>query len=489
MRLATSCCIFLWILALLSAQIAVTNARLYLTTKNNTVIKLSTLDYFLYRQPYYHYEGAGVQWSWADNGTSCAFQPAHSSDSQLQTIAKMQSSHPDVGLFVDADEAANAGCQTIAQIGLATTKLSAQFVQSNYPPIKLIVLMKITNDTAPYWGPNSLEYVSYKPTSIPDGPPSIDIAMLDQWASQTFLDAKLTNKSVFHFMAEQEPGPWNQIFLGPKFIGYQWAYFAVISGALLYAWSRVIMLFVLRILPQDIRLIAFIITSIYCLILLFYLTAQTISYKQEIIDAVVYGLSSISLIIIIFRWASHCKNIFSNISLVCFQITIVISIMLAIIIFIMNMIISCGGIELRKYIMASFIGCYIMPFFPLASFINFGGFAIWFGCCAYRMKDYRELRARFIQLTLFSTIASITFIYTMLDNLLLALELKNVQNETITKTALFYIFGHTALLIRALVCLTILGVRWPKLRSRKNTTLEIDINSIQVKSPFTAMPK
>jgi hypothetical protein len=90
------------------------------------------------------------------------------------------------------------------QLGLAVEKTSKDLVGANFPPINLIVVMQFSNNTAPIWGPLTLMYRTVEPSRIPEGPPAIPVALLDQWASITFY--KRYNPKVdltFHVTAEE----------------------------------------------------------------------------------------------------------------------------------------------------------------------------------------------------------------------------------------------------------------------------------------------
>jgi hypothetical protein len=42
-----------------------------------------------------------------------------------------------------------------------------------------------------------------KASKTPEKPSSIDIALLDQWSSQTFYDSVFAREDMFHFIAEE----------------------------------------------------------------------------------------------------------------------------------------------------------------------------------------------------------------------------------------------------------------------------------------------
>ncbi|KAI9593317.1 hypothetical protein BDF19DRAFT_497784 [Syncephalis fuscata] len=73
------------------------------------------------------------------------------------------------------------------------------------------------------------------------------------------------NYTNFHYTAEQEPNPWNEIFFSHTYIAYKWTYFAIVLGVLLYACTRTIMLARFKLLKRNLLLIAFVISIIYCI--------------------------------------------------------------------------------------------------------------------------------------------------------------------------------------------------------------------------------
>ncbi|RKP26589.1 hypothetical protein SYNPS1DRAFT_27730 [Syncephalis pseudoplumigaleata] len=362
------------------------------------------------------------------------------------------------------NDALQVGCETVAQVDRAASHLSQQLEAHGYARIQLLVLMKLTNNTEPYWGPNTDEYISHEPTRIPDGAPSMDVSLLDQYASYALVhNYHLTTGASFNFTAKEdggrvEQGPWNRVFLSSLFVAYQWTYFAVLTAMLLYAWSRILMLAVLRILPYDLRLLSIVVTSIYCLSRSRHPTKQPYANLSHHPDSAA-GIPGDSANVLQDR-DHHLGHLLP-----------------------IGRIISHYPAAMLKYTLESnFFGMYVIPFLPLISFVTFGSFAIWFGWSAYQMRYYRELCGRFLQLSIFSTLASLTFVVTMLDNMVGSFNLFEAQHQSVRRTILFHIFGHTTLLIRAVVCLTVLGVRWPQLKRRKRTMLDLD-ESIRDRKP------
>jgi hypothetical protein len=158
-----------------------------------------------------------------------------------------------------------------------------------------------------------------------------------------------------------------------------------------------------------------------------------VSYVYEIIAAIVYCLSVISFFIILIQWwvtsvtpncvlirklrSIYCKTIFSTISIACFRMAVTVCFLLLLTMFIMNLLTICCGSKLKRELESSIFGAYIVSFFPLISFVIFAGFgklfnyttrlnlyntnyyyciAIWFGWCAFQMRNYHELRIQLI---------------------------------------------------------------------------------------------
>ncbi|KAI9599204.1 hypothetical protein BDF19DRAFT_419500 [Syncephalis fuscata] len=160
----------------------------------------------------------------------------------------------------------NSGCITIAQ---AIEQLSRQLVEQKLPPIKLIIMMALlvsleVNNTIPYWGLNAPWYATSSPFKIPDGPPSIDIALLDDKVLPKIVDI-IREELVFAFQIEEEPGPWNELFLSTGYTAFRWICFVLVLCVFIYAYARVAMLIKYASIAKNLQLVAFIFGSLSCI--------------------------------------------------------------------------------------------------------------------------------------------------------------------------------------------------------------------------------
>ncbi|RKP09976.1 hypothetical protein THASP1DRAFT_22243 [Thamnocephalis sphaerospora] len=177
-------CLRIILLMAVLACVQLTHAHLT-ATWNSTTLKVPTMDYIMHRTPYYKRDGLAIRWPWAVNSI-----------------------------------------ETLAQIGIAAQRVGSEFQRLGYPSPSLIVVAAFSNSTLPLWGPNTPAYYTATP-SIPDGPPVIDVALLDQWASERFHPKLGDVPSVFAFSAVQERGVWNDIYLSAGYTAYIWILFVV----------------------------------------------------------------------------------------------------------------------------------------------------------------------------------------------------------------------------------------------------------------------
>ncbi|KAI8055420.1 hypothetical protein BDF22DRAFT_677063 [Syncephalis plumigaleata] len=370
--------------------IATVNGVVVINTSNGTMT-LPSSDYFYHPPPHYTRNGTGILWPIARNSTDCSFMTVNKADESVQMAAQSASRYPDLILFVYWSKAAPAGCYTLAQLGLAVEKTSKELVDANFPPINLIVVMQFSNNTAPIWGP-----------------PAIPVALLDQWASTTFY--KKYNPAVdltFHVTAEEELGPWNEIFLAPGFITYQWLYFSLIF--------------------------------------------------QIITDL----MSVLSFDLILFYWSIRGQRMIANYILIGFRVLLGLHMLTLIICTIFPIMLNLTWQLDEPSQGVLVVTTYIMPNITLISMIIFAIFAIWFSWCAYRVKRHPMACYRFIQLSVFSALASIAYAISTAQNYYVSFTPRRAATQTIEVYIVFYVLNHTVLLIRSLICLSILGLNWP----------------------------
>ncbi|RKP09322.1 hypothetical protein THASP1DRAFT_22816 [Thamnocephalis sphaerospora] len=408
-----------WLAPLLLAWLAcVQLASAHLTaTWNGTTLALPTMDYLMHRTPFYNRSGLAVLWPWVRNSSDCAMRPVDPNQQTVKLGATEAAQYPDTALIVYWSTAAMSGCKTLAQVGLAAQSAGKEFEQLGYPPLSLVIMIVFSNDTVPVWGPSTLMYRSTTP-SIPDGPPVVDMALLNQWDSLSFYRQFRAVPFSVRFRAMEEHGVWNDAYLSPGYTMYIWLLFTLVLLAFLYALARFFRLIVLRKTPDGLRLVIVVLTFIYCVFLLAYFVITNLSFVGRIIEDIVMLLSVSALELLLWRWALRAKNVFSRITIVIFLGCVALHLLMILGLFALNAYIALTWqyeeLSSAVYVLVR----YVAPVIPLIGVIIFGGFA--------------PLHTRY-----------------------LVLHMRVPCSPPYRGT-------HTLPAVRALVCLAVTGIRWPK---------------------------
>ncbi|RKP25577.1 hypothetical protein SYNPS1DRAFT_28688 [Syncephalis pseudoplumigaleata] len=257
------------------------DALITIRTPNDTEITYPTSDYFMYHQPYYYYSGVSLYWPWNKAAGSCSMEHGSKINEYSGNVTQSLRTYSTLSITVSNVDAVMSGCITLAQVsasagtadiaytvwqvGLAVKALSRQLVELQYPPIKLFVFMDslslVTKQEELPWAPFSPWFRTTRPESASDGPPAVDVALLDKDAAR-YLTSIYSVGAVLKVDIEQEAGPWNDIYLSPGYTAYKWILFALVICALLYAYARLFKLIQLWILPERIELAMFAFASI-----------------------------------------------------------------------------------------------------------------------------------------------------------------------------------------------------------------------------------
>ncbi|KAI8057812.1 hypothetical protein BDF22DRAFT_730598 [Syncephalis plumigaleata] len=377
-------------------------------------------------------------------------------------------SFPDVAIVLDMDDARNAGCHTLAQMGIEVDALSREFIRAKVPPVKLMIVTVTTNGSTPYWGSNAYGYQTSNPSSVPDGPPVVATALLDQSASQVLYHAAIPAYRRFYFKATEEPGPWNDMFLSSKFIVAQNIAFSLTLVSLLYVCARVYQQIKLRVFSRDLYFIIFIMFVIQSVVLLVYWKTIEVSYCGLIIKEMTVYLSRFTYSVALLYWAIQSKNLIGRIASVLFRLVIVLDIASVNVIFILNMCLINYDEMQRIEMDNNVIWQNIMPSLPISGMIIFNVFGIWFMWYAYQMRIYKNHCTNLLKLVVFIewtclvyTACSVRFFMQSFTNYV-------YNQETINEAAIIEIAEYTALLLRTFGCLATMGLTWPT--SRVNDT-------------------
>ncbi|KAI9594404.1 hypothetical protein BDF19DRAFT_444717 [Syncephalis fuscata] len=454
----------------------IVDARLIAYVANQTLV-LPTSDYFLHHEPYYTRNGTGILWPFATNTTDCVFRTVDPTNKAVQTAARQAAPYPDLALFVYWSVASKAGCYTIAQVGKAIEQTSRELELANLPAVNLIVIMNFSNNTAPLWGPGTLVYRTVEPSKIPEGPPEIPLVLLDQWASlQFFQTYKPASQLTFRFMEKNEPGPWNELFLSTGYVAYQWIYFAIILALMTYTSVRFGRLVKLKMTPKSFRLAVFIIANINAIFLLVNIVMGAESFAGKLIQLIVSTIAVINFDLILVYWSVRGRAMFSFVTVIIFRAILIIHMIgLAICtVFLFKLSLSW---QLDDDNVAANVAKYVMPHVALVSTIIFGIFAIWFAWCAYRVKKHSKACYRFIQLSIFSALAAVTYTLVTVQSYYGTFSAPREASVSLELTAVFYAFNYTIPLIRVIVCLCVLGLNWPMPKSTQRPRAVLSDNN------------
>ncbi|KAI8055352.1 hypothetical protein BDF22DRAFT_676707 [Syncephalis plumigaleata] len=452
----------LWTLLLgVLIQIIHINARLTITANNNNLtVNLQSYDFFLYREPYYKLRGIGLEWGIQpiSDGGICRFQPLNNSDTAF--VKAMQTASPNINLAVVVEMYTffGRGCTSRAKAQKALNKLSGQLVEAGYAPVSLLVITNVPDLYTPRWDANFIgqSFFGLGSTSSYVYTP---ITLLP-FEDTSFLRNALKKKgTVFTYTAEEDQGPWNEMFLGTGFVVVKWVYFAIVLAAFTYSLTRSIALYILNRHPRDIRLIAFACSLLYVIVLLAHIVTPSTATAVNIVGSLCNFLSSIPFDIILIHWSIHGKSYFSRIAVILFRVVVAINLVLLTLGLIFQMFLYNDNEAILNYTYKYVTIKNISDAIPLTNAVIFAGFTLWFVSCLVRLRKHPVARNRFIQLILFTILACFTFVvfglYIILNNL-------NLPIRRVGQYALFDILYKSAYVIRALVFLAVLGVRWPR---------------------------
>ncbi|KAI8054550.1 hypothetical protein BDF22DRAFT_733007 [Syncephalis plumigaleata] len=446
---------------LLAVGSYVANAKLTILKDDGTTATYPTSDYFLYNQPYYHVYGLGLHWAWLEDEGDCSLMTSDLFKYIDDNIVEELRMIGNTTITMTLDDAYNAGCTTIAEIGMAVDKLAEEFVKTNKPPITQIILLAPSGVPIDYemWGPDELCYWSTGPSGISEGPPSINIALLSPSATEAYnID---TSNPFAYYELEQEPGVWNELYLSAGYIAYKWTLCALIICALLYTFARLFRLIQLKVKLHRLRLAAFAMASIAAILFLLQMFFPENTYKGVMVrmNLVISGILALDMILL--YWSSYGETLFSKISLIGFRIAIAINALIGIIIYV------AGNLAVNNVFEFHDRFAYAVDIMKLVAsivnFVIFGGFVIWFSYSMYKVRRHPKALARFTQLILFSTTALLMYMSILILTIIATYYIYNtgiLPRQLIFATS---IINELVLSVHSLVCLAILGVYWPRL--------------------------
>ncbi|KAI9595330.1 hypothetical protein BDF19DRAFT_465490, partial [Syncephalis fuscata] len=146
-------------------------------------------------------------------------------------------------------------CLTKEQVSKAIDNLTWQLARAGFPPVRLFILVSdIQPDFFLYYD----HIVCLASARLDEfvGSGSMKTVAMEIPGFPRFM-VNTNGYTSFHYTAEQEPSPWNEIFFSQTYIAYKWIYFTLVLVALLYTCVRIIMLARLKLLKRNLLLAAF----------------------------------------------------------------------------------------------------------------------------------------------------------------------------------------------------------------------------------------
>ncbi|KAI9595362.1 hypothetical protein BDF19DRAFT_441630, partial [Syncephalis fuscata] len=444
----------------ISVQLSCVAAKL--TIVNNTGNKTYDLhDNYPDRESYYQYEGIGLVWSFksVEWDGPCAFPPVDAFDKELQDIAKKAYAYSEFALVLDYSKDLPVECSKGDNMIKAVNSLISQLSRAAFPTIKLIIIAGSQEPIFMIYYDN-IELFNLEPYHKTAKTESIKTAKIGKYDSLVNDLPNTGSYKSFHYIAEQELNPWDAELSSAKYITHELIYFVLLLLAFLYACFRVFMLVTLKMLKYNLLLLSFGISVIYCISFMSHLIALRNTYDLPISLKLYIFIAGIPFDIIFWHWSTISKNLFSKRTIILFRIFIVIDIIPSIIrIFLEIVTVIKHGTE--RTLLYSLKEMHKLITIPVA-FINcvvFCGFVIWFILSAYRLKKYSKGRKRFIQLACVASLGLVTYMAFPLRNIWPA---SNSFGFLFTKLFVAELLFDTAFMIRALIFLSVLGVRWPR---------------------------
>ncbi|KAI8057886.1 hypothetical protein BDF22DRAFT_662725 [Syncephalis plumigaleata] len=436
------------LLLLLLQQWMVAEARLAIIGNNGTELVYNSTDIPFHPEQPYNYRGIALNNTFTmDN--FCKPPPANASDPDLQSVVKKALEYPDFALFASIN---NARLCNKRRVNNAMNNWIHQWHTLGLPRIKLIVL---DFHTPPY-NPNPLgSYVKF-PADSPFMQYILSTPITMAGIERNMYESKpiyIGKYEIYNFTATHDSNPWNDFIFTTKRLAYKWTLFALILVALLYTSARTIALIVMRKFNFNLLSASFIVSYAYCITLLVYFAYSTNPIIMNRTSYVYNFLGKISFDMIIWHWSSIGRNLFSRKSIVFLRTLMIIDVIGNIIrtayTIVTDRIYADNNVTDSVYLIISGLAI------PIMNGIIFGGFSIWFGVNAYRLRRHPEGFSKFIQLVYFSLIG----FFACLIPLMLQPILKTTTKNYINVEEVILNILH---LVCVYVLLSTMGIRWPR---------------------------
>ncbi|RKP05581.1 hypothetical protein THASP1DRAFT_32577 [Thamnocephalis sphaerospora] len=465
-----------FLLVLVLASVAV-HAELTVYDNQQT-LTVATMSYL--RQPAQRHNSIGslVHWPWKNNTASCTFASALDAGqwftkTDRSLISRSNSTAlviywTSVGFSGDNRaarpfDAALAGCNTLAQVDAAVKRAASDFAALSLPPVTLLVFPALEHRSVPAWGPGTKTYVSSK-ASVPDGPPTTDVALLDHQESNKLYTALAGTRRVYSFIYLKEPGSWNKIYLSISFTFFISLLFLVVALTMLYVIARACQVAKIRGLVLDERLAVMAVSLVFSIMLLVFLLSVRDRFATCLLEKVIHLLSTVAFDSVLWYWATHAHRLHPRRSLVAFRSFLLLHTLLESAIICVRIYDLAQSTYQTRNTAAAIVIEYIAPMVPLLYALLFGPFTIWFFKLSHNVvHSCSETHSKYRMLALHTLVAEVIFIFATTEAFMLRFERTTYGGPmTAGAVAAAETMGINMHIVRAVVCLCILGIRWPQ---------------------------
>jgi hypothetical protein len=206
-----------------------TFASLQFYTGDEFVSTYPTLDFILYKSPYFNVSGPVIPLHVTYDATdkSCTFQPPPKSVSKA-----------DHSIMLIAWKEARDTCKftTFSQMWSVAQAYATAIQEAGLPPSNTLVVGCLMGSPGVRGNPKYEPY-SGKRSGMPDGPPpaELNVAMIVSNLWEKLEHDMQEHDKEWTFHVEQEAGPWNDVFLSIPWRMFRWFVILVIAGGIGYA--------------------------------------------------------------------------------------------------------------------------------------------------------------------------------------------------------------------------------------------------------------
>ncbi|KAI8051952.1 hypothetical protein BDF22DRAFT_51149 [Syncephalis plumigaleata] len=202
--------------ALWSTQLQRVSALVTFHIKNQTV-SFHTQDPFQVRVPVYIYEGVLIQAEF-DDSEDCVLK--------FEPNSPVVANNTQAIISIKEKKSYKQGCETMVKAVEAVVQLGKQFESSGGPSIVAVLyLLDFKKGNVP-GAPRDTKY-TVRGLSFSNGAPPIHTALMPESQFEEVIPKPKKQTEPIMVLLQQEPGPWNDVFLAGEFIAYTYVLMGV----------------------------------------------------------------------------------------------------------------------------------------------------------------------------------------------------------------------------------------------------------------------